>query len=72
MVKWLIRLPVTEEIAGSIPVWTAIGLVAQSVEQQIEALCVAGSIPAETTISSFDDITYPLMWILFLLLIKNH
>lgn len=29
VVKWLIRLPVTEKNAGSIPVWTAIGLVAQ-------------------------------------------
>ena len=50
VVKWLSRLSVTEEIAGSSPVKTAIfGLIAQSVEQLIEAQCVGGSIPSQTT-----------------------
>ncbi len=49
MVPWssrLGRLPVTQEIAGSIPAGTVIGSVAQLVEQWIEAPCVGGSIPS--------------------------
>ena len=51
--SWLTRLPVTQKIAGSSPVGTAIiffGSVAQSVEQGTENPCVAGSIPAGATI----------------------
>ena len=50
--SWLTRLPVTQKIAGSSPVETAIifGFIAQSVEQGTENPCVAGSIPAEATI----------------------
>ena len=51
--SWLTRLPVTQKIAGSSPVETAIWLhssVAQSVEQGTENPCVAGSIPAGATI----------------------
>ena len=44
LVKRLSRLPVTQEIAGSIPVGTAIfALIAQLVEQWIEAPCVGSS-----------------------------
>ena len=55
MVPWcsgLSRLPVTQKIAGSNPVGTAIflGFIAQSVEQRTENPCVAGSIPAGATI----------------------
>ena len=54
MVPWcsgLSRLPVTQKIAGSSPVETAIyGFIAQSVEQGTENPCVAGSIPAGATI----------------------
>ena len=50
--QWLPRLPVTQKIAGSIPVETAIffGSVAQSVEQGTENPCVDGSIPFGATI----------------------
>ena len=49
--SWLTRLPVTQKIAGSSPVGTAIfGFIAQSVEQGTENPCVAGSIPAGATI----------------------
>ena len=49
--SWLTRLPVTQKIAGSSPVETAIfGFIAQSVEQGTENPCVAGSIPAGATI----------------------
>ena len=50
--SWLTRLPVTQKIAGSSPVGTAIyfGFIAQSVEQRTENPRVAGSIPAGTTI----------------------
>ena len=49
--QWLTRLPVTQKIAGSIPVETAIcGSVAQSVEQRTENPCVDGSIPFGATI----------------------
>ena len=46
--SWLTRLPVTQKIAGSSPVETAIifGFIAQLVEQGTENPCVAGSIPA--------------------------
>ena len=49
--SWLTRLPVTQKIAGSSPVGTAIffGFIAQSVEQRTENPCVAGSIPAGAT-----------------------
>ena len=49
--SWLTRLPVTQKIAGSSPVGTAIyfGFIAQSVEQGTENPCVAGSIPAGAT-----------------------
>ena len=49
--SWLTRLPVTQKIAGSSPVETAIifGFIAQSVEQGTENPCVAGSIPAGAT-----------------------
>ena len=55
MVPWcsgLSRLPVTQKIAGSTPVGTAIyfGFIAQSVEQRTENPRVAGSIPAGATI----------------------
>ena len=52
VVQWLPRLPVTQKIAGSIPVETAIfcGSVAQSVEQGTENPCVGGSIPLGATI----------------------
>ena len=52
VVQWLTRLPVTQKIAGSIPVETAIyfGSVAQSVEQGTENPCVGGSIPLGATI----------------------
>ena len=56
MVPWcsgLSRLPVTQKIAGSNPVGTAIyffGFIAQSVEQRTENPRVAGSIPAGATI----------------------
>ena len=55
MVPWcsgLTRLPVTQKIASSILVGTAIffGSIAQSVEQRTENPCVAGSIPAGATI----------------------
>ena len=51
VVQWLPRLPVTQKIAGSIPVETAIlfGSVAQSVEQGTENPCVGGSIPPRGT-----------------------
>ena len=53
MVPWcsgLTCLPVTQEIAGSNPVGTAIcGFIAQSVEQRTENPCVAGSIPVLAT-----------------------
>ena len=49
--SWLTRLPVTQKIAGSSPVGTAIyGFIAQLVEQGTENPCVAGSIPAGATI----------------------
>ena len=49
--SWLTRLPVTQKIAGSSPVETAIfGFIAQSVEQRTENPRVAGSIPAGATI----------------------
>ena len=52
VVQWLTRLPVTQKIAGSIPVETAIcGSVAQSVEQRTENPCVGGSIPLGATIN---------------------
>ena len=52
--SWLTRLPVTQKIAGSSPVGTAIyGFIAQSVEQGTENPCVAGSIPAGATIFLF-------------------
>ena len=52
--QWLTRLPVTQKIAGSIPVETAIcGSVAQSVEQRTENPCVDGSIPFGATINFF-------------------
>ena len=49
--SWLTRLPVTQKIAGSSPVETAIifGFIAQLVEQGTENPCVAGSIPAGAT-----------------------
>ena len=53
LVHWssgLSRLPVTEEIMGSNPIWTVDGSVAQLVEQRIEAPCVGGSIPSRATI----------------------
>ena len=51
VVQGLTRLPVTQKIAGSTPVGTAIyfGFIAQSVEQRTENPCVAGSIPAGAT-----------------------
>ena len=49
MEQWSARQSVTLEIAGSSPVGTAIGSVAQSVEQRTENPCVAGSIPARAT-----------------------
>ena len=50
-VVWrLTCLPVTQEIAGSIPVGTAMyGSVAQSVEQRTENPRVGGSIPSRAT-----------------------
>ena len=48
--SWLECRPVTAEVAGSSPVQTANGSVAQSVEQRTENPRVAGSIPAGTTI----------------------
>ena len=52
--SWLTRLPVTQKIAGSSPVGTAIcGSVAQSVEQRTENPCVDGSIPFGATIYLF-------------------
>ena len=59
MVPWcsgLSRLPVTQKIAGSNPVGTAIyffGFIAQSVEQRTENPRVAGSIPAGATIGKY-------------------
>ena len=54
VVQWLTRLPVTQKIAGSIPVETAIcGSVAQSVEQRTENPCVDGSIPFGATIFNY-------------------
>ena len=51
VVQWLTRLPVTQKIAGSSPVETAIfGFIAQLVEQGTENPRVAGSIPAGATI----------------------
>src|SRR5690625_1439052 len=53
VVQWLECLPVTQEVAGSSPVQTAIilyGSVAQSVEQRTENPCVGGSIPSRATI----------------------
>ena len=52
VVQWLPRLPVTQKVAGPIPVRTAIffGSVAQSVEQGTENPCVGGSIPLGATI----------------------
>ena len=58
--SWLTRLPVTQKIAGSSPVGTAIliGFIAQSVEQGTENPCVAGSIPAGATILFIIIINY--------------
>ncbi len=40
--SWLTRLPVTQKIAGSSPVGTAMfGFIAQSVEQRTENPCVS-------------------------------
>ena len=52
VVQWLTRLPVTQKIAGSIPVGTAIyfGFIAQLAEHKTENLGVVGSIPTEATI----------------------
>ena len=51
VVQWLTRLPVTQKIAGPIPVETAkYGSVAQSVEQRTENPCVDGLIPFGATI----------------------
>ena len=52
VVQRLSRLPVTQKIASSILVGTAIfyGFIAQSVEQRTENPCVGGSIPPEATI----------------------
>ena len=59
MEQLVARLPVTQKIAGSIPVETAIcGSVAQSVEQRTENPCVGGSIPLGATINLFDGATY--------------
>ncbi len=53
--SWLTRLPVTQKIAGSSPVGTAIfGFIAQSVEQRTENPCVGGSIPPGTTIEELN------------------
>ena len=49
--SWLTRLPVTQKIAGSTPVGTAIyfGFIAQLAEHKTENLGVVGSIPTEAT-----------------------
>ena len=53
--SWLTRLPVTQKIAGSSPVETAIfGFIAQLVEQRTENPRVAGSIPAGATILNYE------------------
>ena len=68
----LTRLPVTQKIAGSIPVRTAIffGSIAQSVEQGTENPCVAGSIPAGATIfvlnPCFQGFYYAQIYIVFI------
>ena len=61
VVQWLTRLPVTQKIAGSIPVETAIffGSVAQSVEQGTENPCVDGSIPFGATIKLLSKRSFP-------------
>lgn len=54
VVQWLTRLPVTQKIAGSSPVGTAIiffGSVAQSVEHETENLGVGSSILPGATIN---------------------
>ena len=72
MVPWcrgLSRLPVTQKIAGSNPVGTAIifGFIAQFVEQRTENPRVAGSIPAGATMKIFNPYNIRVLFCFYVL-----